>query len=180
MQRKSKLGVRSVVVAAVGTAALLIGQGAAFGSTEGWDVSSDQATVQPGATVYLAPVWNCGQSSCTYDQNSVFRIGSLNDASLYTDATPNLVKKNSGARVGTCEWNSGMLLCSPTAGGTASSSDALTLDNNVAGRTSASTCTESFYVDWWDGAAESNPDPNGESWGEVAEVDTSGPSGSCQ
>lgn len=180
MQRKSTIGVRSVVVAAFGAAALLIGQGAAFGSTEGWDVSSNQTTVQPGATVYLAPVWKCGQSSCTYDQNSMFRIGPLNDASLYAGATLNLVKKNSGAQVGTCAWASGMLLCSPTAGGTASSSDALTLDNNVVGRAAASSCTESFYVDWWDNASEQKPDPSGEPWGEVADVDTSGPSGSCQ
>lgn len=180
MQRMNKAGVRSAVMVAAGAAALLFGQGVAFGSTAGWDVSSDQAVVQPGVTVYIKPVWNCGQSSCTYDQNSVFRIGALNDASLYTGTPPNLVKKNSGARVGTCAWNSGMLLCSPTASGTASSNDALTLDNNVAGRTSASTCTESFYVDWWDGASESNPNPGGELWGEVAYWDTSGSSGPCQ
>lgn len=176
----SKIGVRSVVVVAASTAALLVGQGVAFGSTAGWNVSADQAIVQPAATVYLRPVWNCGQSSCTYDQNSVFRIGALNDASLYTDTAPNLVKKSSGARVGTCAWNSGMLLCSPTASGTASSGDALTLDNNVVGRTSASDCTESFYVDWWDSASKSIPEPGGELWGEVAHWDTSGTSGPCQ
>ncbi|MEU7167732.1 hypothetical protein AB0A70_24340 [Streptomyces morookaense] len=171
-----KLGIRSAVLVPISAAALLFSQGLAFGDTTGWDLTGDGSTLEPHASVQIHPQWPCS-STCTYDRNSVFRLGSLNDASLDTSSTaPNLVDKQSGARIGTCTWNSGELLCSPANSG--STGDTLTLDNSVYGIASGSSCTESFYLDWWDSSATtSEPDPNQE-WGSQVAFETT--SGACQ
>ncbi|MCQ8774198.1 hypothetical protein [Streptomyces telluris] len=156
--------------------ALLFSQGLAFGDTTGWDLTGRGSTLQPRAGVQIVPQWPCS-STCTYDQDSVFRLASLNDASLNTSTTaPNLINKQSGARIGTCAWNSGQLLCSPTNSG--STGDTLTLDKIVYGTASSESCTQSFYFDWWDSSATtSQPDPNEEWTSQVAFQTTSGP---CQ
>lgn len=156
-----KLGTRSAVTGLISATALLLSQGLAFGDTTGWDLTSSGSTVSPGVHLQLYPQWPCS-GTCTYDQSSVFRFGSLNDASLDTgSAAPNLVNKRTGAKVGACTWNSSKLICSPTSSG--STGDALALSSSVAGTASRSSCTHSFYLDWWDSrGTPSEPNPNDE------------------
>ncbi|WP_414168626.1 hypothetical protein ACMATS_19960 [Streptoverticillium reticulum] len=177
MQRKIKhLEVRSTMVMAISAAALVISQGLAFADTTGWSVPGNNTSIAAGSHVSLNPQWSCRQGPCDYDQNSVFRIGAVNGASLDAGTAPNLVTNSSGTQVGTCTLDSGQLLCSPTSSGTVGSGDALTLDSSVSGFAASSTCTESFYVDWFD-SNNGTPDQSQEGTGQVQDWDNSGQCG---